>query len=247
MSKLKAIILAAGKGTRMKSELPKVLHEIHGRCLVEYVIDAARAAGAEEICLVVGHKAELVKERIGDQVLYALQAEQLGTGHAVKCAADFIGEDGDTMILCGDTPIITGATLKELVKYHREHDLKVTVLSTTLEDATGYGRIVRDSEGNFAKIVEQKDATEEEQKIREINSGMYVFRSADLKESLSKITNQNAQQEYYLTDTIEILNREANAGQVVAGAYVTERADETRGVNTVEQLEEAGKILKPTA
>ena len=243
MSKLKAIILAAGKGTRMKSELPKVLHEIHGRCLVEYVIDAAREAGAEEICLVVGHKAELVKERIGDQVSYALQAEQLGTGHAVKCAADFIGEDGDTMILCGDTPIITGATLKELVNYHREHDLKVTVLSTTLEDATGYGRIVRDSEGNFAKIVEQKDATEEEQKIREINSGMYVFRSADLKESLSKITNQNAQQEYYLTDTIEILNREKQDGQVVTGAYVTEHVDETRGVNTVEQLAEAAEII----
>ena len=243
MSKLKAIILAAGKGTRMKSELPKVLHEIHGRCLVEYVIDAAREAGAEEICLVVGHKAELVKKRIGDQVSYALQAEQLGTGHAVKCAADFIGEDGDTMILCGDTPIITGATLKELVNYHREHDLKVTVLSTTLEDATGYGRIVRDSEGNFAKIVEQKDATEEEQKIREINSGMYVFRSADLKESLSKITNQNAQQEYYLTDTIEILNREKQDGQVVTGAYVTAHEDETRGVNTVEQLAEAAEII----
>jgi len=243
MSKLKAIILAAGKGTRMKSELPKVLHEIHGRCLVEYVIDAAREAGAEEICLVVGHKAELVKERIGDQVSYALQAEQLGTGHAVKCAADFIGEDGDTMILCGDTPIITGATLKELVNYHREHDLKVTVLSTTLEDATGYGRIVRDSEGNFAKIVEQKDATEEEQKIREINSGMYVFRSADLKESLSKITNQNAQQEYYLTDTIEILNREKQDGQVGTGAYVTAHEDETRGVNTVEQLAEAAEII----
>ncbi|MBQ8983198.1 MAG: NTP transferase domain-containing protein [Lachnospiraceae bacterium] len=247
MSKLKAIILAAGKGTRMKSELPKVLHEIHGRCLVEYVIDAARAAGAEEICLVVGHKAELVKERIGDQVSYALQAEQLGTGHAVKCAADFIGEDGDTMILCGDTPIITGATLQELVDYHRKHHFKVTVLSTILDDATGYGRIIRDKEGSFAKIVEQKDATDEEKAVREINSGMYVFRSADLKESLSKITNQNAQNEYYLTDTIEILNREANAGQVAAGAYVTERADETRGVNTVEQLEEAGKILKPTA
>ena len=243
MSRLKAVILAAGKGTRMKSELPKVLHEIHGRCLVEYVIDAARAAGAEEICLVVGHKAELVKERIGDQVSYALQAEQLGTGHAVKCAADFIGDDGDTMILCGDTPIITGATLTELVNYHREHQFKVTVLSTILDDATGFGRIIRDAEGSFSKIVEQKDATEEEKAVHEINSGMYVFRSADLKESLSKITNQNAQQEYYLTDTIEILNREAKDGQIAAGAYVTERADETRGVNTIEQLAEAGEII----
>ncbi|MBQ8148730.1 MAG: NTP transferase domain-containing protein [Lachnospiraceae bacterium] len=244
MSHLKAVILAAGKGTRMKSDLPKVLHEIDGKTMVEYVIDAAREAGAEDICLVVGHKAELVKERVGTGVTYALQEEQLGTGHAVKCAMDFIGTDGDTMILCGDTPIITGATLQELLTYHKQNEMKVTVLSTLLEDATGYGRIVRNEAGDFLKIVEQKDATPEEQAIREINSGMYVFRSADLTGSLMKITNQNAQNEYYLTDTIEILNRENAGNQVVVGAMATNRVDETRGVNTVEQLAEAAEILR---
>jgi bifunctional UDP-N-acetylglucosamine pyrophosphorylase/glucosamine-1-phosphate N-acetyltransferase len=213
--------------------------------MVEYVIDAARAAGAEDICLVVGHKAELVKERVGEGVSYVLQEEQLGTGHAVKCAMDFIGTDGDTMILCGDTPIITGETLQELLAYHRQNALKVTVLSTILEDATGYGRIVRDQKGNFVRIVEQKDATPEEAQIREINSGMYVFRSSDLSDSLSKITNQNAQNEYYLTDTIEIIhNQNQTTGDVVVGAMATARADETRGVNTIEQLAEAAEILR---
>lgn len=244
MSKLKAVILAAGKGTRMKSDLPKVLHEINGKPLVEYVIEAARAAGADEICLVVGHQAELVKERIGKGVSYVLQEEQLGTGHAVKCAVDFIGTDGDTMILCGDTPIITGDTLRELLKYHRDNRFKVTVLSTTLEDATGYGRIVRDGQGRFLRIVEQKDASEEEKAIREINSGMYVFQSAVLSDSLFKITNRNAQKEYYLTDTIEIINSERKSSEeVAAGAFVTKQYDETRGVNTPEQLAEAAGII----
>lgn len=245
MSQLKAVILAAGKGTRMKSDLPKVLHEIDGIPMVEYVIRAAREAGAEEICLVVGHKAELVKSRVGDGVTYVLQEEQLGTGHAVRCAGDFIGREGDTMILCGDTPIITGGTLSELLDYHRSHEMKVTVLSTVLEDATGYGRIVRSSQGDFLRIVEQKDASMEEQKIREINSGMYVFRSADLSDSLKKLTNRNVQKEYYLTDTIEIIGQQKQETEgIVVGAMVTERADETKGVNTVEQLEEAARILR---
>lgn len=247
MSRLKAVILAAGKGTRMKSDLPKVLHEIDGKPLVEYVMDAARQAGAEDICLVVGHQAELVKERIGTGVTYVLQEEQLGTGHAVKCASDFIGTDGDTMILCGDTPIITGRTLEALLAYHRLYELKATVLSTVLPDATGYGRIVRDTEGNFKRIVEQKDATVQEQQIKEINSGMYVFQSAALADSLKKITNQNAQKEYYLTDTIEIIHKENSSDGIAVGAMITEQADETRGVNTPEQLAEAAAIIRNRA
>lgn len=244
MGKQKAVILAAGKGTRMKSDLPKVLHEINGKSLVEYVIEAVKAAGVDDICLVVGHQAELVKARIGNEVSYVLQEEQLGTGHAVRCAADFIGKDGDTMVLCGDTPLITGDTLRELLTYHRTHQLKVTVLSTQLHDADGYGRILRDAQGKFLRIVEQKDATEEEKAIREINSGMYVFQSASLSHSLRKLTNRNAQKEYYLTDTIEIINSEKTPSEGdVADAFATGRTDEILGVNTPAQLFEAAEIM----
>ena len=245
MNQLKCLILAAGKGTRMKSDLPKVLHEIDGKAMVEYVMEAAKCAGADSICLVVGHGADLVKERIGENAEYRLQAEQLGTGHAVRCAADYVGEDGDILILCGDTPIITAETLKNLVAYHREKGYDVTVLSTELADATGYGRIVRDPEGAFLRIVEQKDATPEEAKIREINAGMYVFRCKALSDALQKLTNHNAQGEYYLTDTIEIL-RDAAFGKAreAVGAFLTDRIDETRGVNTTEQLEEAATIIR---
>lgn len=239
MSQLKAIILAAGKGTRMQSELPKVVHKVLGKTMVEYVIEAAREAGASEICLVVGHKAEVVKEAVGDGVIYVEQKEQLGTGHAVKCAKDFIGETGDVLVLCGDTPLIQGKTLKELVDYHRAEGHGVTVLSTILEDATGYGRIIRDK-GAFIKNVEHKDATEEERAVREINSGMYVFQAKALSDSLANLNNDNAQKEYYLPDTLSIIR---NAGMDVEAMTIND-IDEIRGVNTVEQLKEAEEIMK---
>ena len=150
MEQLKAIILAAGKGTRMKSELPKVVHRIDGQCLVDYVIDAAKGAGATDICLVVGYKHEVVEAEISHKdVQYALQTEQLGTGHAVKCAGDFLTGEGETLILFGDTPLITADTLKRLKDYHREKGNTVTVLSAMVDDPTGYGRIIRDENGNF--------------------------------------------------------------------------------------------------
>lgn len=242
MAKVKAVILAAGKGTRMKSELPKVIHEALGKPMVKYSIEAAMEAGAKasDVCLVVGHKAEMVKEVVGDGVTYVLQTEQLGTGHAVKCASDFIGTEGLTMVLCGDTPLITGATLKALVDVHVSEKNAITVLTAKVEDPTGYGRIIKDAEGNFEKIVEQKDATLEEQKVNEINSGMYIFNSDVLSETLSKITNDNAQGEYYLTDTIEIVKKE-NLGRVAT--MVVDDVDEIRGVNSPEQLKEAETIL----
>ena len=242
MAKVKAVILAAGKGTRMKSELPKVIHEALGKPMVKYSIEAAMEAGAKasDVCLVVGHKAEMVKEVVGDGVTYVLQTQQLGTGHAVKCASDFIGTEGLTMVLCGDTPLITGATLKALVDVHVSEKNAITVLTAKVEDPTGYGRIIKDAEGNFEKIVEQKDATLEEQKVNEINSGMYIFNSDILSETLSKITNDNAQGEYYLTDTIEIVKKE-NLGRVAT--MVVDDVDEIRGVNSPEQLKEAETIL----
>lgn len=173
MNRLKAVILAAGKGTRMNSDLPKVIHQCLGRPMVHYVIQACKDAGADAVCVIVGYKGGEVKNAIYDVVDYAEQKEQLGTGHAVKCAKDFIGTDGDTLVLCGDTPLITGRTLTALVEKHRKEANGVTVLSAILDDATGYGRIIRDAAGNFEKIVEHKDATEEERACKEVNSGMY--------------------------------------------------------------------------
>lgn len=242
MARVKAVILAAGKGTRMKSELPKVIHEALGKPMVKYSIEAAMEAGAAEgdVCLVVGHKAELVKEVVGETVAYVLQEEQLGTGHAVKCAKDFIGEDGLTMVLCGDTPLITGKTLKALVDCHINEGNTITVLTAKVDDPTGYGRIIKDGNGDFVKIVEQKDATPEEQKVNEINSGMYLFDSKALSEALSKLSNNNAQGEYYLTDTIEIVKNE-KLGKVAT--LVIDNVDEIKGVNSPEQLKEAENIL----
>lgn len=243
MERIKAVILAAGKGTRMKSELPKVLHKALGKPMVNYSIEAAKEAGAkdQDICLVVGHKAEQVKEVVGNAVTYVTQKEQLGTGHAVKCAKEFIGDDGLTMVLCGDTPLITGKTLRKLVENHIQEGNAITVLSAVAEDPTGYGRIIKDAEGRFVKIVEQKDATEEEQKVKEINSGMYMFNSKALSLALSELSNDNAQGEYYLTDTIEIVKEKA-LGKVAA--MVIEDIDEIKGVNSPEQLTEAEDILR---
>ena len=239
MENLKAVILAAGKGTRMESDLPKVIHTIDQKPMVEYVIDAVKEAGIQQICLIVGYKAEEVKNAVTSDVSYAYQEEQLGTGHAVKCAKDFIGEQGQVLVLCGDTPLITGKTLKSAMDYHTESQNKMTVISAMVEDPTGYGRIIRDENGNFVKNVEHKDATEEERKSKEVNSGMYIFDAKDLQDALTKINNQNAQGEYYLPDTLEIIKKEG--GKV--GAYILEDSDEMAGVNTKVQLEEAAKIM----
>lgn len=243
MARVKAVILAAGKGTRMKSELPKVIHTALGKPMVEYSIEAALGAGAkeEDICLVVGHKAELVKDAVKEDVTYVMQKEQLGTGHAVKCAKDFIGDEGITMILCGDTPLITGNTLKKLVEIHEKADNTVTVLSAYADDPTGYGRIIKDSWGKFMKIVEHKDASHEERRVNEINSGMYVFNSDALSKALELLDNDNAQGEYYLTDTIEIIK---NEGMGEVDTVVIDDMDEIMGVNSMDQLKEAERVLE---
>lgn len=243
MEQMKAVILAAGKGTRMKSELPKVIFEALGKPMVGYSIEAAMGAGVQisNICLVVGYKADQVKEVVGKKVSYALQEEQLGTGHAVKCASEFIGEEGMTMVLCGDTPLITGDTLKKLVETHRQEKNAITVLTAMVEDPTGYGRIIKDEEGKFVKIVEQKDATEEETKVREINSGMYIFNSKILQNTLSQLNNDNAQGEYYLTDTISIVKNQ-KLGNV--STMIIDNVDEIKGVNSIDQLREAEEVLK---
>ena len=206
MRQLKAIILAAGEGSRMKSKKPKVLHEILNKSMVDYVIETAKGCGAEDVCVVVGHKAEEVKAGIrAEGISFALQAEQKGTGHAVMMAGDFIDESSDMLILYGDTPLITGETLTKLVEVHRTEGHSVTVVSSKIEDPAGYGRIMRDDHGGFERIVEHKDATDTQRMINEINTGIYIFNGRELKESLGKLNNNNAQGEYYLTDCLELI------------------------------------------
>ena len=241
MSKRKAVILAAGKGTRMKSDLPKVVHRINGKCLVDYVIDAARGADVSEICLVVGYKHEIVEREIMNRdVSFALQPEQLGTGHAVKCAREFLGDDGQTLILFGDTPLITAQTLRQLCEYHEKNGNSVTVLSAKVDDPTGYGRIIRDEQGCFVKSVEHKDANEAELASQEINSGMYIFETAELKAALDLIRPNNAQGEYYLPDTLTIIKEKG----LKVDAYALDDATDITGVNDQIQLAEAAKIIR---
>ena len=236
-----SVILAAGMGTRMKSKMPKVLHKVCGKPLSKWVIDASKAAGADKVCAVVGHKAETVKEVLGDVCEFALQAEQKGTGHAVMQAIDVIkNSKGEVVILNGDTPLITAETINKAIEYHKNNGNQATVITAILDDATGYGRIVRDNDGSVLKIVEQKDASEEEKKINEVNSGMYVFDAQSLVYALDKITPNNAQGEYYLTDTLEIL---LSAGQKIGGYAISDN-DEIRGINDRVQLNEAEKIMQ---
>lgn len=236
-----SVILAAGMGTRMKSKMPKVLHKVCGNPLSKWVIDASKAAGADKVCAVVGHKAETVKEVLGDVCEFALQAEQKGTGHAVMQAIDVIkNSKGEVVILNGDTPLITAETINKAIEYHKNNGNQATVITAILDDATGYGRIVRDNDGSVLKIVEQKDASEEEKKINEVNSGMYVFDAQSLVYALDKITPNNAQGEYYLTDTLEIL---LSAGKKIGGYAISDN-DEIRGINDRVQLNEAEKIMQ---
>lgn len=236
-----SVILAAGMGTRMKSKMPKVLHTVCGKPLSKWVIDASKAAGADKVCAVVGHKAETVKEVLGDVCEFALQAEQKGTGHAVMQAIDVIkNSKGEVVILNGDTPLITAETINKAIEYHKNNGNQATVITAILDDATGYGRIVRDNDGSVLKIVEQKDASKEEKKINEVNSGMYVFDAQSLVYALDKITPNNAQGEYYLTDTLEIL---LSAGKKIGGYAISDN-DEIRGINDRVQLNEAEKIMQ---
>ena len=221
--------------------MPKVLHKVCGKPLSKWVIDASKAAGADKVCAVVGHKAETVKEVLGDVCEFALQSEQKGTGHAVMQAIDVIkNSKGEVVILNGDTPLITAETINKAIEYHKNNGNQATVITAILDDATGYGRIVRDNDGSVLKIVEQKDASEEEKKINEVNSGMYVFDAQSLVYALDKITPNNAQGEYYLTDTLEIL---LSAGKKIGGYAISDN-DEIRGINDRVQLNEAEKIMQ---
>ena len=238
---LAAIILAAGQGTRMRSELPKVLHKVAGQYLVQHVIKQCTQVGLDKIILVIGRKGEQVQEALGHDFLYAGQREQLGTGHAVLQAEEFFTPDiKDVLVVCGDTPLLTKATLGNLIKQHRETDAACTILTTTLTDPTGYGRIIRNAQGEVIKIVEQKDGNPSELEVKEINSGTYCFKASILIEMLHKIKPDNKQGEYYLTDCIGLC-RESNLPVM---AYLTTDAEEVMGINSRIELAKAEKAFQ---
>lgn len=241
MSNRFAIILAAGQGTRMKSKLYKVLHPVCGKPMVQHVVEQVSQLGLQETVTIVGHGAELVKEQLGEQSKFALQAQQLGTAHAVAQAASLLEQEtGTTLVICGDTPLITAETMEALLQHHEEMGAKATVLTAYIEDPTGYGRIVRNDKGYVEKIVEHKDASDDKRKIREINTGTYCFDNQALFESLKKVSNENVQGEYYLPDVIEILKKEGS----IVSAYQTDRFEETLGVNDRIALSQAEDIMK---
>lgn len=235
-----AIILAAGQGTRIKSNIPKVLHKVCGKEMVNHVIDNMREAEIEDVNVIIGNGSELVKESTKDRnVSYSLQEEQLGTGHAVKCAKEFLqGKDGVVAVFTGDAPLTRVETIKKLIDEHIKKGNKATLLSAYVDDPTGYGRIIRDGE-KVLRIVEHKDCNEEELKVNEMNAGMYCFDIKSLLSSLEELNNNNVQGEYYLTDVIGILK---SKGEKV-GALLTDYED-TLGVNSRAQLAEAERVLR---
>ncbi|RLT09884.1 MAG: glycosyl transferase family 2 [Planctomycetota bacterium] len=246
MSAPVAIILAAGKGTRMKSELPKVMHPACGRPMVEHVLDATRSAGVERLVVVVGYQVGLVRDGLSRHrdVEFALQAEQKGTGHAVQmCAEQLANHDGPVLILAGDTPLLRGESLAALLAELRDQHATCVIGTAITENNFGLGRVVRSTSGDFLRIVEQKDTTPEEAAIREINTGCYAFDGRLLFQALTQIRPNNSQGEYYLTDVPGILK--AAGHRVIAAPKLT--IEEAMGVNTPEQLADVESVLRRRA
>ena len=240
MSKNCAVILAAGEGKRMKANKPKPMMEVLSRPMIDWVLDAAEASGVKDTILVVGAYGEQLVDHCGDRSAICWQRERLGTGHAVMMALDYLNaSDADNvLILNGDAPFMDAATIAESLALHEANGNAVTVISARLDEPFGYGRIVQGADGSFERIVEQKDATDEEKAIRNVNSGAYWFRREDLISSLGKLTTDNAAGEDYLTDTIYLLKQEGKN----AGVFVTENADVVLGANDREQLQALNDI-----
>lgn len=225
----------------MKSKLYKVLHPVCGKPMVEHVVDEALKLSLSKLVTIVGHGAEEVKKQLSDKSEYALQAEQLGTAHAVKQAQPFLADEkGVTIVICGDTPLLTAETMEQMLKEHTQREAKATILTAVAEDPTGYGRIIRGENGAVQKIVEHKDASKEERLVTEINTGTYCFDNEALFRAIDQVSNDNAQGEYYLPDVIEILK---NEGETVA-AYQTGNFQETLGVNDRVALSQAEQFMK---
>ncbi|MDO5707801.1 MAG: bifunctional UDP-N-acetylglucosamine diphosphorylase/glucosamine-1-phosphate N-acetyltransferase GlmU [Andreesenia angusta] len=241
-----SIILAAGEGSRMKSNIPKCAHKVCGKALINHVVDSAVNAGVEKNIVVLGHKADIVEAEIKlkDKVSIVNQpvdeGAPYGTGYAVKQGEDEFSDLDTVVVLCGDTPLIRSNTIKELMKFHQENDYDITVLTSEFEDPTGYGRILRDDTDKVIGIVEQKDANEEQKSIKEVNSGIYCFKGNVLKDILGKLDNNNAQGEYYITDGVGIVN---GMNGKVGGYKITDNG-EIQGINSKVQLAEAESVMR---
>ncbi|VAX42634.1 N-acetylglucosamine-1-phosphate uridyltransferase / Glucosamine-1-phosphate N-acetyltransferase [hydrothermal vent metagenome] len=245
-----ALVMAAGKGTRMQSDLPKVVHEVAGRPMVCHVVEACLAAGCARVVAIVGYKQELVREALagfGDRVGFAVQAEQLGTGHAVQCAAEALaglGAETPILVLAGDGPLIRAETLSALLRLHRGaadgRGADATLATSVIEDPTGYGRIVRGADGRFAAIIEQKNASPEQLHICEVNPSYYCFRLGALQEALAKVERDAVSGEYYITDVPTILLKSGGCVEVIDAVP----AEDVLSINTLEQLAEVDRILR---
>lgn len=241
MNESKTIILAAGQGTRMRSQKSKVLHQVCEKNILDYVIDASKGSGIDAIAVIVGYQAEEVKKSLCPGIATILQKEQLGTGHAVLQALPFFKElKGNLIVLVGDAPLIRPETILGLVTEHEARGHGATVLSAEFQDPTGYGRMVKNHKGELLKIIEEGDATVEEKKIREINSGMYCFDAQTLIRALKELNTNNTQGEYYLTDVIEIMRQLGKT----TGTYVTSDHEDIKAINSKVQLAEVAAIMR---
>ena len=241
MGNIISVVMAAGKGTRMKTNKSKVVHKIYGRELVNRVIDTAEKVGSDEIICVVGHQKESVMDAIGNRAKFAIQEDLLGTGHALMQAVPYLeGKRGKVLILYGDVPLIREETLRSLIKRSEDNSEYATIITAMYDNPTGYGRIIRDVDGRVVEIVEEKDATEDQRKIKEINSGIYCFDIEELLKAIKEIKPNNAQGEYYLTDVIKIMSEKG----LKTGALIVEDNTEILGVNDRIQLELLTRVLR---
>jgi len=238
--RIDAVVLAAGKGTRMKSDLPKVLHDLCGKSLLDHVLDTVEAAGIDRTVVVVGHKADLVETRCRrDGLTFVRQEPQLGTGHAVQVTVDDLRRGGYCVVLAGDVPLLRTETLAGLIDAARTSGAAATVLTCVVDDAAAYGRIIKDGEGRVLKIVEARDASAEELAVGEYNTGVFCYRTDLMIEALGHLKTDNDQGEYYLTDTVAWLVANGHPVRAVA----THDPDEVVGINSVAELEAAAGLL----
>lgn len=241
MMKLVSVVLAAGQGKRMKSDKAKVLHEVCGKSMVMHVLDQVELAGVSSHCVIVGHQREAVQEHLSEKnCKFAIQEEQLGTGHAVQMCEGSVPSDSVMLILCGDTPCLRSSTLQNFINSYKEGGFEILVLSTKIENPTGYGRIIRGQAGDFQEIREHRDCNKEQQKVDEINTGIYILKSDLAFELLKEVRSDNDQAEYYLTDIAKIAMQKGMKVEAVSLGT----PQEFLGVNTVEQLDEARSVLE---